>query len=149
MKPYLCRHYAIPSATAKRHKFEMTGLPSMFPRSRTRYFLGETPSQLVLLVYGSRYYFIVCVEIDNAPGMTIYFLSVIRDSSSDKSQHARSFSRVSPPFFLYLSRFAYLSCRIFFPLSRRARRLIMQERSPRELLKKFKGGDHPEPCKRR
>lgn len=57
------------------------------------YFLGETPSQLVLLVYESRYYFIVCVEIDNAPGMTIYFLPVIRGSSSDKSQRARSFSR--------------------------------------------------------
>lgn len=42
--------------------------------------------QLVLLVYGPRYYFIVCVEIDNALGMTIYFPSVIRDTGSDKFQ---------------------------------------------------------------
>lgn len=42
--------------------------------------------QLELLVYGSRYYFIVCVEIDNALGMTIYFPSVIRDTGSDKFQ---------------------------------------------------------------
>lgn len=51
--------------------------------------------------------------------MTIYFLSVIRSSSSDKSQHARSFSRVSPRSFLfvYLSGFAYLSCRIFSTFS--------------------------------
>lgn len=32
----------------------------------------------VLLVYESRYYFIVCVEIDNVLAITIYFPSVIR-----------------------------------------------------------------------
>lgn len=52
----------------------------------------------MLLVYESRYYFIVCVEIDNALGTTIYFPSVIRDTGSDKFQpvHALLLSFHSP-----------------------------------------------------
>lgn len=52
--------------------------------------------QVVLLVYGSRYCFIVCVEINNALAMTIYFPSVIRGSSSDKS---RTCTRAPSPVF--------------------------------------------------
>lgn len=39
----------------------------------------------VFLVYESRYYFIVCVEIDNVLAITIYFPPVIPCGSFDKS----------------------------------------------------------------
>lgn len=73
----------------------------------------------MLLVYGSRYYFIVCVEIDNALGTTIYFPSVIRDTGSDKFQpvHALLLSFHSSSS-LSLSVYTCLFSHIFYTLSR-------------------------------
>lgn len=73
----------------------------------------------MLLVYESRYYFIVCVEIDNALGTTIYFPSVIRDTGSDKFQpvHALLLSFHSPSS-LSLSVYTCLFSHIFYTLSR-------------------------------